>query len=133
MIELHYMVATTTVPSMTMMMTGTTMMMITMITRTTTMKVMSSMIMIMINYLYTPPLSARSTRSADRGLPHVPLPRTSAIQNRGFSVAGLLSWNSVLPVGRSLPRISSQMFLQQLKQRCSPAVSLGALLGIVPV
>lgn len=129
MIELHYMVATTTVPSMTMMMTGTTMMMIT---RTTTMKVMSSMVLIMINYLYTPPLSARSTRSADRGLPHVPLPRTSAIQNRGFSVAGLLSWNSVLPVGRSLPRISSQMFLQQLKQR-SPAVSLGALLGIVPV
>lgn len=129
MIELHYMVATTTVPSMTMMMTGTTMMMIT---RTTTMKVMSSMVLIMINYLYTPPLSARSTRSADRGLPHVPLPRTSAIQNRGFSVAGLLSWNSVLPVDRSLPRISSQMFLQQLKQR-SPAVSLGALLGIVPV
>ena len=48
--------------------------------------------------LCSPPLSARSTRSlrwADRGLLNVPSARTSAMENRDFSVAGPFVWNSL--------------------------------------
>src|SRR6218665_2992144 len=68
--------------------------------------------------LCRPSLSARSTRhlrSAEQGLLHVPFPRTSIIHNRAFSVVGSLVWNGLPLALRSLPRVFSQKFLQQLK------------------
>src|SRR6218665_1341739 len=63
-------------------------------------------------------LSAWSTshlRSAEQGLLHVPFARTSTMQNRAFSVVGPLVWNGLPLALRSLPRVFSQKFLQQLK------------------
>src|SRR6218665_2946358 len=63
-------------------------------------------------------LSARSIRhlrSAEQGLLHVPFARTSIMQNRAFSVVGPLVWNGLALALRSLPRVFSQKFLQQLK------------------
>src|SRR6218665_1997551 len=68
--------------------------------------------------LCRPSLSARSTRhlrSAEQGLRHVPLARTSIMQSRAFSVVGPLVWNGLPLALRSLPRVFSQKFLQQLK------------------
>src|SRR6218665_1222433 len=68
--------------------------------------------------LSTPSVSARSNRhlrSAEQGLLHVPLARTSAMQSRVFSVVGPLVRNGLLLARRSLPGIFSQKFLQQLK------------------
>src|SRR6218665_2108433 len=69
-------------------------------------------------YLCRPSLSARSTRylcSAEQGLLHVPFARTSIMQSRAFSVVGPLVWNGLPLALRSLPRVFSQKFLQQLK------------------
>src|SRR6218665_895237 len=68
--------------------------------------------------LFRPSLSARSTchlRSAEQGLLHVPFARTSIMQSRAFSVVGPLVWNGLPLALRSLPRVFSQKFLQQLK------------------
>src|SRR6218665_462781 len=63
-------------------------------------------------------LSARSTRhprSAEQGLVRVRFSRTSNMQSRAFSMIGPLVWNGLPLALRSLPRIFSQKFLQQLK------------------
>ena len=63
-------------------------------------------------------LTARSTRhlhSAEQGLLHVPFARTSTMQSRAFSVVGPLVWNGLPLALRSLPRVFSLKFLQQLK------------------
>src|SRR6218665_1539477 len=68
--------------------------------------------------LCRPSLSARSTRhlrSAEQGLLHVPFARTSIMQSRAFSVVGPLVWNGLPLALRSLLRVFSQKFLQQLK------------------
>src|SRR6218665_2972549 len=68
--------------------------------------------------LCRPSFSVRSTRhlrSAEQGLLHVPLARTSTMQSRAFSVVGPLLWNGLPLALRSLPRVFSQKFLQQLK------------------
>src|SRR6218665_1008424 len=68
--------------------------------------------------LCRPTLSAQSTRhlrSAEQGLLHVPFARTSIMQNRAFSVVGPLVWNGLPLALRSLPRVFSQKFLEQLK------------------
>src|SRR6218665_1040404 len=68
--------------------------------------------------LCRPSLSARSTRhlrSAEQGLLHVSFARTSIMQSRAFSVVGPLVWNGLPLALRSLPRVFSQKFLQQLK------------------
>ena len=68
--------------------------------------------------LCCPSLTARSTRhlrSAEQGLLHVPFAHTSTMQNRAFSVVGPLVWNGLPLALRSLPRVFSQKFLQQLK------------------
>src|SRR6218665_1792772 len=68
--------------------------------------------------LCRPSLSARSTRhlrSAEQGLLHVPFARTSIMQSRAFSVVGPMVWNGLPLALRSLPRVFSQKFLQQLK------------------
>src|SRR6218665_3366955 len=68
--------------------------------------------------LCRPSLSARSTRhlrSDEQGLLHVPFARTSIMQSRAFSVVGPLVWNGLPLALRSLPRVFSQKFLQQLK------------------
>src|SRR6218665_1859756 len=68
--------------------------------------------------LCCPSLSARSTRhlrSAEQGLlhmNHIPFARTSTMQSRAFSMVG--PWYGTLAL-RSLPRVFSQKFLQQLK------------------
>src|SRR6218665_2459355 len=54
-------------------------------------------------------------RSAEQGLLHVPFARTSAMQSRTFSVVGPVVWNGLPLALRSLPRLFSQKFLQQLK------------------
>jgi len=67
--------------------------------------------------LCCPSHGARSTRYlrlAEQGLLHVPFPRTSAMQSRAFSVVGPLVWNGLPLALRSLPRVFSQKFLQQL-------------------
>src|SRR6218665_2671013 len=67
--------------------------------------------------LCRPSLSARSTRhlrSVEQGLLHVPFARTSIMQSRAFSVVGPLVWNGLPLALRSLPRVFSQKFLQQL-------------------
>src|SRR6218665_3596389 len=82
--------------------------------------------------LCRPSLRARSTRhlrSAEHGLLHVPFARTSTIQSRAFSVVDSLVWNGRPLALRSLPRVFSQKFLQQLKQHYSAALWLGALLS----
>ena len=66
-------------------------------------------------------------RLADRGLLCVPFARIFAGQNRAFSVAGPLVWNSLPFALQSLPGIFFQVLLQQLKQYHS--ASLGALLS----
>ena len=71
-----------------------------------------------LTHLCSPSLSARSTRhlrSAEQGLLHVPFARTSAMQSRAFSVVDPLVWNGLPLDLRSLPRVFSQKFLQQLK------------------
>src|SRR6218665_3980709 len=69
--------------------------------------------------LCRPSLSVRSTRHlrlAEQGLLlHVPFARTSTMQSRAFSVVGPLVWNGLPLALRSLPRVFSQKFLQQLK------------------
>ena len=68
--------------------------------------------------LCCPSLTARSTRhlrSAEQALLHVPFARTSTMQSRAFSVVGPLVWNGLPLILRSLPRVFSQKFLQQLK------------------
>src|SRR6218665_3822143 len=68
--------------------------------------------------LCSPSLSTRSTRhlrSAEQGLLHVPFPRTSTMKSRAFSVVGPLVWNGLPLTLRSLPKVFSQKFLQQLK------------------
>src|SRR6218665_1771457 len=68
--------------------------------------------------LCRPSLSVRSTRhlrSAEQGLLHVPFARTSTMQSRAFSVVGPLVWNGLPLALRSIPRVFSQKFLQQLK------------------
>src|SRR6218665_3784888 len=63
-------------------------------------------------------LSARSTRhlrSAEQGLLHVPFAHTSIMQSRAFSVVGPLVWNGLPLALRSVTRVFSQKFLQQLK------------------
>src|SRR6218665_3156347 len=59
--------------------------------------------------------SNRHLRSAEQGLLHVPFGRTSTMQSRAFSVVGPLVWNGLPLALRSLPRVFSQKFLQQLK------------------
>src|SRR6218665_2513942 len=59
--------------------------------------------------------STRHLRSAEQGLLHVPFARTSTMQSRAFSVVGPLVWNGLPFALRSLPRVFSQKFLQQLK------------------
>src|SRR6218665_1762361 len=56
-----------------------------------------------------------SLRSAEQSLLHVPFARTSTMQSRAFSVVGPLAWNGLPLALRSLPRVFSQKFLQQLK------------------
>jgi len=46
---------------------------------------------------------------------HVPFARTSAMQSRAISVVGPLVWNGLPLALRSLPKVFSQTFLQQLK------------------
>src|SRR6218665_3692590 len=68
--------------------------------------------------LCRPSLSVRSTRHlrlAEQGLLHVPFARTSTMQSRAFSVVGPFVWNGLALALRSLPRVFSQKFLQQLK------------------
>src|SRR6218665_2336410 len=68
--------------------------------------------------LCRPSLGARSTRhlrSAEQGLLHVPFARTSIMQSRAFSMVGPLVWNGIPLALRSLPRVFSLKFLQQLK------------------
>src|SRR6218665_1895836 len=68
--------------------------------------------------LCRPSLSARSARhlrSAEQGLLRVPFASTSSMQCRAFSVVGPLVWNGLPLALRSLPRVFSQKFLQQLK------------------
>src|SRR6218665_2535706 len=77
--------------------------------------------------LCRPSLSARNTRhlrSAEQGLLHVPFARTSAMQCRAFYVVGHLVWND-LPF-RSLPRVFSQKFLQQLKKTLFGRAGVGS-------
>src|SRR6218665_1423469 len=50
-----------------------------------------------------------------QGLLHVPFARNSTMQSRAFSVVGPLVWNGLPLALRSLPRVFSQKFLQQLK------------------
>src|SRR6218665_3894702 len=58
-----------------------------------------------------PPPSPR-----ERGAPfHVPFAHTSTMQSRAFSVVGPLVWDGLPLALRSLPRVFSQKFLQQLK------------------
>ena len=79
--------------------------------------------------LCRPSLSVRSTRhlrSAEQGLLHVPFARTSTMQSRGFSVVGPLVWNGLPLALRSLPRVFSQKFLQQLKTRLFGRVGVGS-------
>src|SRR6218665_3972640 len=74
-------------------------------------------------------LTARSTRhlrSAEQGLLHVPFARTFTMQSRAFSVVGPLVWNGLPLALRSLPRVFSQKFLQQLKTTLFGALGLGA-------
>ena len=71
-----------------------------------------------LTHLCTCSLRARSNRhfrSAEQGFLHVPFARTIAMQNRAFSVVGPLVWNGLPFALRSLPRVSSQKFLEQLK------------------
>src|SRR6218665_1632359 len=82
--------------------------------------------------LCRPSLSVRSTRhlrSADQGLLHVQFARTSVMQSRAFSVVGSFVWNGLPLALRSLPRVFSQKFLQQLKEHYSAALGFGALLS----
>src|SRR6218665_531405 len=79
--------------------------------------------------LYRPSLSVRSTRhlrSAEQGLLHVPFARTFTMQSRAFSVVGPLVWNGLPLALRSLSRVFSQKFLQQLKTTLFGALGLGA-------
>src|SRR6218665_534611 len=82
--------------------------------------------------LCSPSLSVRSTchlRSAEQGLLHVPFARTSTMESRAFSMVGPLVWNNLRLALRSLPRVFSQKFLQQLKQHYLAEVGLGARLS----
>src|SRR6218665_884085 len=54
-------------------------------------------------------------RSAEQALLHVPFARPSIMQSRAFSVVGPLVWKGLPLALRSLPRVFSQKFLQQLK------------------
>src|SRR6218665_62480 len=68
--------------------------------------------------LCRPSLSVRSThhlRSAEQRLLHVAFARTSTMQSRAFSVVGPLVWNGLPLALRSLLRVFSHKFLQQLK------------------
>src|SRR6218665_399936 len=68
--------------------------------------------------LCCPSLTARSTRHlrlAEQGLLNVPFARTSTMQSWAFSVVGPLVWNGLPLALRSLPRVFSLKFLQQLK------------------
>ena len=72
--------------------------------------------------LCRPSLSAKSTRhfrSAEQGLLHVPFARTSTMQSRAFSMVGPLAL-------RSLPRVFSQKFLQQLKTKLFVRAGVGS-------
>src|SRR6218665_2053781 len=60
---------------------------------------------------------------------HVPFARTSIMQSRAFSVVGPLVWNGLPLALRSLPRVSSQKFLQQLKTTLFGRAVVGALLS----
>src|SRR6218665_3989602 len=59
--------------------------------------------------------STRHLRSAEQGLLHVPFARPSTMQSRAIFVVGPLVWNGLPLALRSLPRVFSQKFLQQLK------------------
>src|SRR6218665_3418729 len=56
-------------------------------------------------------------RNADMGRGYIAaiMVASSAMQNRAFSVVGPLLWNGLPLDLRSLPKVSSQKFLQQLK------------------
>src|SRR6218665_2228723 len=74
-------------------------------------------------------LTARSThhlRSAEQGLLHVPFARTSTMQSRAFSMVGLLVWNGLPLALRSLPRVFSLKFLQQLKTTLFGSAEVGS-------
>src|SRR6218665_2047812 len=79
--------------------------------------------------LCCPSLSAQSTRnlrSAEQGFPHVPFARTSAMLSRAFSVVGPLVWNGLPLALRSLPRVFSEKFLQQLKTTLLGSAGVGS-------
>ena len=58
--------------------------------------------------------STRHLCSVEHGLLHVPFACTSTMLRRAFSVVGPLVWNGLPLALRSLPRVFSQKFLQQL-------------------
>ena len=71
---------------------------------------------------------------------HVPFARTSIMQSRAFSVFGPLVWNGIPLALRSLPRVFSQKFLQQLKTALFDLTAqhnsmkfdlMGVMLGVV--
>ena len=66
---------------------------------------------------------------AEHRLLHVPFARTSTMQSRAFSMVGPLVWNGLPLALRSLPRVFSQEFLQQLKTTLFGRAGLGALLS----
>src|SRR6218665_2388010 len=59
--------------------------------------------------------STRHLRLVEQGLLRVPFAHTSATQSRAFFMVGPLVWNSLPLALRSLPKVFSQKFLQQLE------------------
>src|SRR6218665_4049879 len=79
--------------------------------------------------LCCPSLSARSIlhlRSPEQGLLLVPFACTSTMQSWAFSVVGPLVWNGLPLALRSLPRVFSQKFLQQLKSTLFVRAGVGS-------
>src|SRR6218665_2144953 len=70
--------------------------------------------------------STRHLRSADQGLLHVQFARTSTMQSRAFSVVGPLVRNGLPLALRSLPRVFSLKFLQQLKTTLFGCTGIGS-------
>ena len=70
--------------------------------------------------------SLRHLRSAEQGLLHVPFARTSIMQSRAFSVVSPLVWNGLPLALRSLPRVFSLKFLQQLKTTLFGSAEVGS-------
>src|SRR6218665_803379 len=77
----------------------------------------------------SPNLSPRSTHqfhSADQGFLHVPIACASTTQSRAFSVVGPLVWKGLSLALRSLPRVFSQKFHQQLKTTLFSRTGVGS-------